>query len=123
MAFSGGSDLEAGLVRGKMKKCAARPTPNGGFAFDSPFGFGWLTVFVGPAPQAGLTLGPGLLCGTGTSYGVPATVIEAMGTPGTASFQLPTSMIGQGFVTPGIALDAGMCLRLTDPLAVTIHGP
>lgn len=28
---------------------------------------------------------------------------------------------GQGFVTQGIALDIGTCLRLTDPLAVTIH--
>lgn len=94
-----------------------------GFAFDSPYGFGWLSVFVGPAPQAGLTLGPGLLCGTGTFYGVPAAVVDAMGFPGSASFALPPSMVGQGFVTQGIALDTGMCLRLSDPLAVTIHAP
>ena len=115
--MQGGSTLRLRCTRFPI---AGQPT---GFAFDSPFGFGWLTVFVGPAPQAGLTLGPGLLCGTGTFYGVPAVVTDAMGSPGTASFQLPASMIGQGLVTQGIALDAGMCLRLTDPLAVTIHGP
>jgi hypothetical protein len=43
--------------------------------------------------------------------------------PGSVSFQLPASMIGQGLVAQGIALDTGMCLRLTDPLAVTIHAP
>jgi hypothetical protein len=94
-----------------------------GFAFDSPYGFGWLSVFVGPAPQAGLTLGPGLLCGTGTIYGLSGIVVDAMGLPGSVSFQLPASMIGQGLVAQGIALDTGMCLRLTDPLAVTIHAP
>jgi hypothetical protein len=99
---------------------AGQPT---GFAFDSPYGIGWLTVFVGPAPQAGLTLGPGLLCGTGTFYGVPAILADAMGLPGSVSFPLPANMIGQGLVTQGIALDTGFCLRLTDPLAVTIHAP
>ena len=94
-----------------------------GFAFDSPYGLGWLSVFVGPAPQAGLTLGAGLLCGTGTFYGVPGIVVDAMGFPGSVSFQLPASMIGQGLVVQGIALDTGMCLRLTDPFAVTIHAP
>jgi hypothetical protein len=115
--MQGGSSLRLRCTRFPV---AGEPT---GFAFDSPLGFGWLTVFVGPAPQAGLTLGPGLLCGTGTFYGVPATVVDAMGFPGSVSFQLPASMIGQGFVTQGIALDTGFCLRLTDPLAVTIHAP
>lgn len=78
---------------------------------------------VGPAPQAGITLGPGLLCGTGTFYGVPATVIDAMGFPGSVSFSLPASTIGLGFVAQGISLESGLCLRLTDPLAVTIHAP
>ncbi|MCU0867311.1 MAG: hypothetical protein MUC36_26305, partial [Planctomycetes bacterium] len=94
-----------------------------GFAFDSPYGLGWLSVFVGPAPQAGLTLDAGLLCGKGTFYGLPGILVDAMGLPGSASFQLPASMIGQGLVVQGIALDTGMCLRLTDPLAVTIHAP
>ncbi|MEO6598160.1 MAG: hypothetical protein ABIP94_25735 [Planctomycetota bacterium] len=94
-----------------------------GFAFDSPLGFGWLTVFLGPAPGPGLTLGPSLLCGTGTFYGLPAIVVDAMGFPGTSSFHLVPSMVGQGFVAQGIAFDSGFCLRLTDPLAVTIHAP
>jgi hypothetical protein len=80
-------------------------------------------VFVGSAPQAGLTLGAGLLCDTGTFYGVPGIVVDAMGFPGSVSFQLPASMIGQGLVVQGISLETGLCLRLTDPLAVTIHAP
>jgi hypothetical protein len=46
-----------------------------------------------------------------------------MGFPGSVSFQLPASMIGQGLVVQGISLETGLCLRLTDPLAVTIHAP
>jgi hypothetical protein len=94
-----------------------------GFAFDSSYGFGWLTVFVGPAPQAGLTLGAGLLCSTGTFYGLPGILVDAMGFPGSVSFQLPANTLGMGLVVQGISLESGFCLRLTDPLAVTIHAP
>lgn len=94
-----------------------------GFAFDSPYGFGWLTVFVGPAPQAGLTLGAGLLCSTGTFYGLPGILVDAMGFPGSVSFQLPANTLGMGLVVQGVSLENGFCLRLTDPLAVTIHAP
>jgi hypothetical protein len=94
-----------------------------GFAFDSPYGFGWLTVYVGPAPQAGLTLGAGLLCSTGTFYGLPGILVDAMGFPGSVSFQLPANTLGMGLVVQGVSLENGFCLRLTDPLAVTIHAP
>jgi hypothetical protein len=46
-----------------------------------------------------------------------------MGFPGSVSFQLPANMLGQGLVVQGISLENGFCLRLTDPLAVTIHAP
>ncbi len=115
--MQGGSSLRLRCTRFPV---AGQPS---GFAFDSPYGFGWLSVFVGPAPQTGLTLGAGLLCGTGTFYGVPGIVVDAMGFPGSVSFQLPASMIGQGLVVQGISLETGLCLKLTDPLAVTIHAP
>jgi hypothetical protein len=115
--MQGGSSLR---LRCTQFPVAGQPT---GFAFDSPLGFGWLNVFVGPAPQAGITLGAGLLCGTGTIYGLSGILVDAMGFPGSVSFQLPANMLGQGLVVQGISLENGFCLRLTDPLAVTIHAP
>lgn len=116
-----------GMLGGSTMKLRCTRFPVAGqstaFAFDTSLGFGWLTVFVGPAPQPGLTLGPGLLCGTGTFYGVGALVVDAMGFPGTTSFALPPATVGLGFVAQGISLENGFCLRLTDPLAVTVHAP
>lgn len=95
-----------------------------GFAFDTPYGYGWLSIVLGPTPGPGIPLGAGLLCSAGTAYAFPPTVlVDAMGFPGTTSFQLPPTMAGQGFLVQGISLDAGFCLRLTDPMAVTIHAP
>lgn len=95
-----------------------------GFAIDTPYGYGWLSVVVAPAPGPGFPLGPGLLCGAGTAYAVPPTVIvDAMGFPGTTMFSLPAAMVGQGFVVQGISLEAGFCLNLSDPMAVTVHAP
>ena len=91
---------------------------------SSDLTIGTLTVFVGPASGPGLPFGPPLLCGTGTLYGTPATaIVDAPGFPGTTTFNLPTTMVGQGFVVQGISLETGPCLRLTDPLAVTVHAP
>ena len=70
-------------------------------------------------------VGPGW-SGTGawTSYALLSGIlVDAMGFPGSVSFQLPANMLGQGLVVQGISLENGFCLRLTDPLAVTIHAP
>ncbi|HEX5054832.1 MAG TPA: hypothetical protein VFZ65_23850 [Planctomycetota bacterium] len=74
-------------------------------------------------PAPGITLGPGLLCSTGSFYGVPAVVADAMGSPGLLQFPLPLSLAGQGFVVQGVALAPALCLRLSDPLAATIQLP
>lgn len=116
-----------GMLAGGYKlRCTNFPVAgqSTGFSFDTPHGIGWLTVFVGPASGPGLPFGPPLLCGTGTLYGTPATaIVDAPGFPGTTTFNLPTTMVGQGFVVQGISLETGPCLRLTDPLAVTVHAP
>lgn len=93
------------------------------FEFDSPLGFAWLNVFPEPAPTPGLTLGPGLLCSTGSIYGMGGVLVDAMGPTAGLTFTLPTAMAGLGFVMQGWALDTGLCLQLTDPLAVTVHAP
>ena len=90
------------------------------FELRSQIGFGWITIYAGPAPAPGLTLGPGLLCGTGSFYGVPAVLGDAMGTPGILQFHLPASLAGLGFVAQGIGLDPTLCVSLSDPLAATI---
>ncbi|MBX3465147.1 MAG: hypothetical protein KF830_18415 [Planctomycetes bacterium] len=95
-----------------------------GFAFPSADGFGWLAAHPEPSPAPVITLGPGLFCDWGTVYAPPTILFDANGNPGTTAFVLPASMVGQGFVVQGIALQlAGFCLRVSDPLAVTVHAP
>ena len=43
--------------------------------------------------------------------------------PGTLTFNLPLAMAGLGFTAQGIALELPFCLRLTDPLALTVQVP
>jgi hypothetical protein len=100
---------------------AGRPT---GFAFTSPDGFGWLAAMPEPSPAPLAVLGPTLLCDPGTVYALPTILFDAHGNPGTTSFTLPSNMVGQGFVVQGITFQfAGGCLRISDPLAVTVHAP
>jgi hypothetical protein len=63
------------------------------------------------------------LCNTGTFYGVPATVVDAFGNPGSLSIALPTALLGQAIVAQAITLEPAFCLGLSDPLALTIHAP
>jgi hypothetical protein len=126
--YSAANDSFApGMQSGSFKlRCTDFPVAGQqtGFAFDTPLGIGWLSVYVGPAQGPGLTLGPGLLCNTGTLYGVPSTIlVDSMGFPGTTSFALPPEIAGAGFVVQGLSLESGTCLRLTDPMAVTVHTP
>lgn len=91
------------------------------FEFDSPLGFAWMNVFPEPSPAPALTLGPGLLCSTGSIYGLGGVLVDAMGPTAGLSFPLPAALAGQGLVLQGVALDTGLCLQLTEPMAVTVH--
>jgi hypothetical protein len=94
-----------------------------GFAFDSPLGFVVLRLVLGPAPEPSVTVGPGLLCSTGTLNGTPAILANAVGSPATISFPLPTWLAGMGLVVQGVAVEPAACLALSDPLAITVHAP
>ncbi len=112
----GGSALRLRCTRFPV---SGKPT---GFAMDNPSGIGWLSISLGPAPQPGLSLAPGITCGSGTLCGVPAKIMVAVtGNPGSVTFDVPHGLDGFGFVIQGIALDPALCLRLSDPLAVTVH--
>jgi hypothetical protein len=115
-----------GMTGGDRLRCLSYPAAGQPvtFEFPSPYGFGWLAVFPEPAPTAGLVVGPPLICGTNAAfYGVPANVAQASGSPARLSFVLPPALVGLGFVAQGITFAPTLCLRVTDPLAVTIQAP
>ena len=118
------SDL--GMASGSTLKLRSTRVPVAGqqasFVLENTSGFGWIEIYPAPSPTPSLVLGPGLLCSTGTIYGLGGVLADAMGVPGTLSFNLPASMSGQGFVAQGIGFDFnGNCLQLSDPLVLTIR--
>jgi hypothetical protein len=102
----------------------AYPSPGQTFGvqFASPSGIGWVLVGFQPDP-VGLPLSIGLLCQAATVVGLGGVLVDAPGSPAALQFQLPGGLVGQGFTCQGAALELpGLCLRLTDPMVVTV-GP
>ena len=93
-----------------------------GVQFANASGFGWVLVGFAPDP-IGLPLSFELLCPAATVVGFGGVFADAPGNPATLQFGLPGGLVGHGFTCQGVALELpGFCLRLTDPLVVTI-GP
>ena len=122
---SAGSGMPAG---GSALRClrfpvAGQPT---GYEFDSADGFAWFTLGFGPAPVPTVALDPPIACGgRGPLYSWQPLVVAVPGSPrASLSFQLPASMAGLVMTMQGLSLDlGGSCLRVTDPLTVTVQAP
>lgn len=113
VAYPGASPLQL--------RSYARSGSTFGVQFANASGLGWLLVGFQPDP-IGLPLSLGLLCPSATVVGLGGVLVDAPGDPGVVEFQLPGGTIGQGFTCQGVALELpGLCLRLTDPMAVTIE--
>jgi hypothetical protein len=106
----------------------SRRFPMAGQELDVEFanpgaGPAWVTLSIAPQPTPALRLGVGILCGAGDIYTDLSLVVGAAGNPARLALPLPGQLAGGGLVAQGIAFDAGgNCFRVTDPLAVTVHG-
>ena len=127
--FDSGIDtFSTGQASGGIALRSLRPALAGGdlaLEFESPYSFGWMAVHLETVPSPTHFVDPPIACGSRAwFYGLQPIVASVGGNPGVLQFQLPTWLLGLGMEFQAIALDApGLCLRVSDPLALTVQAP
>ncbi|MGE0141819.1 MAG: kelch repeat-containing protein [Planctomycetota bacterium] len=98
-------------------------TEGGPFRIESPApsGLGWLLVGLGSDPL-GQPFPAQLACSPSTIFGLGGSVLAMPGSPPSLTFVLPAQSGGLGLTFQGIELDVAQgCLRVTDPIAITVQ--
>lgn len=127
--FESGTDtFSSGQASGGVALRSLRPALAGGdlaLEFENPSSFGWMAVHFETVPSPTHFVDPPIACGSRAwFYGLQPIVANVGGNPGVLQFQLPTWLLGVGLEFQAIALDApGLCLRVSDPLAMTVQAP